>query len=205
MKEYRKNRILREFWDFDRTKAKKLLSDFIEARRTLLPTKEYKEHLYSRLEALRYKKESNVELIKRYFSSVLAFTFVVSVVWLFYTQNDFTWVPLSEDISVAVMPAQLSEDMSEVMWLADMWVRSMMIDADMTFAWTDEEKETFGQICTDNWGFFIEDEYICILDTVDMCGLESLRTAQDNSCNIFFIWEKDDIYDHDAILPYEGQ
>ena len=89
MKDYRKNRLLREFRDIDRSKAKKLLTDFIDARKALSPDKEYKENLFSRLEALQYKKESTLETIKKYFSSALAFTFVVSVVWLFYTQTDF--------------------------------------------------------------------------------------------------------------------
>ena len=130
MKEYRKNRILREFWDFDRTKAKKLLSDFVEARRTLLPSKDYKEGLYSRLEALRYKKESNLELIKRYFSSAIAFTFIVSVVWFFYTQTDIVVEPVSE-YPIVKQSENISnmtldeEDVLHESWALYMWDKKL--------------------------------------------------------------------------------
>ena len=62
----------------------------------------------------------------------------------------------------------------------------MMFDSDSTITWSNEDKELFQEICENNQGFLIDDEYICILDSSDMCGLESLRNYKDNACNIFF-------------------
>jgi len=106
MKDYRKKHLLEEFSDIERSKAKHILTDFRNARNIFLPNKEYKEHLYSCLEALRYNKESHLELIKKYFSSALAFTFIISVVWLFYTQTDVVIEPISEDSMVSQWPHQ---------------------------------------------------------------------------------------------------
>ena len=153
MKEYRKNRILREFWDFDKTKTQELLYDFSEARKTLLPSKEYKEDLYSRLEALRYKKESNIELIKRYFSSTLAFTFIVSVVWIFYTQTDIIVEPVSEYPAVKQSENTLNmtlddEDIPDESWSLDTWSKKLDTSVDS------DTKELFqDDIWTDSVSF----------------------------------------------------
>ena len=206
MKEYRRNRLLREFRDIDRSQAKKILEDFEDARKILLPDTWYKENLFSRLETLVYKKESTFENIKKYFSSALAFTFVVSVVWLFYTQTDFLWESVSDTPPTPwVQPAILSEDMSEMAPMSDMWTRSIMPNSDPAMSWSDEDKKLFQEICNDSWGFLIDDVYICILDMTDMCWLESLKKDEANACSVFFSWEIVDTHTYDEILPYEGQ
>lgn len=193
MTQHKKNNILDDFSDISLEEKEKILWDFEKLQTSLKATTEYKENLFSQLQALyHFKEQKNYFSVQKYISWLLAFTFCVSGIWYFFSkiENDTWW-------EIWVTPVQTFSDISDVSQRSiasisweeqelDSEVSTMMMKDIWVVSFTDKEKEIFENICQDIWGFFISEEYFCVLDMSDICSLDSLKYLQDNSCNIFF-------------------
>lgn len=203
MTQHKKNNILDDFSDISSKQKEKILWDFEKLQTSLNASSKYKENLFSRLQALyHFKEQKNYFSVQKYISLLLAFTFCVSGIWYFFSKIEYdnrweiwtTSVQTFSDISDVSQRsiASISWDSQEL----DSEVSTMMMKDIWVVSFTDEEKVIFENICQDIWGFFISEEYFCVLDMSDICSLDSMKYLQDNSCNIFFQkenWTEEDI------------
>ncbi|MCH8518973.1 hypothetical protein LAT59_04395 [Candidatus Gracilibacteria bacterium] len=205
MKENKKN-ILDDFSDISGDEKRKILNDFKKLQALLKPSSDYKERLFSRLQAIKYHNESNISHFQKYVSGILAFTFCFSGIWYFYTHidTDRTYkdgTKNEQGVQGDEFRGVATPSTMEIAPSNDSMMRDMGNLGPSISEYSDEEKEIFQEKCKDQGGFFIEGENLCIIEMSDICSLESLRNEQENDCSIFYNPENI----KQEILPYEGQ